>query len=246
MIPGVAITPPFFEVGPKTYAYGEAIVELARCADALSEAHGVQVILTPQYVDIPAVAAVVRHVLVFAQHMDPLHPGRGIGAVLPEALKAAGARGVLLNHVERRLPREELERTVRRADEVGLATMVCADDATEAVAIAALRPNVIIVEAPERIGASSADDAGRATIPETDAAIWQVDRRIRVVHAAGISTARDVYDVIAAGAQGTGSTSAIFTASDPQAMLASMITAVRDAWDGTHGNRAPTADDGRS
>jgi len=40
--------------------------------------------------------------------------------------------------------------------------------------------------------------------------------------------------VIAAGAQGTGSSSAIFTANDPKAMLESMIRAVREAWDLTH------------
>ena len=38
----------------------------------------------------------------------------------------------------------------------------------------------------------------------------------------------------AAGAQGAGSSSAIFTAPDPAAMLEAMIRAMRDAWDRTH------------
>lgn len=228
------ITPPFFEIGPKAYSYGKALVDLARRADALSRAYDVQIIITPQDVDIAAVTAAVDDVLVFAQHMDALPPGRGVGSVLPEAVKAAGAEGVLLNHVERRLSRSELERTMRRADEVGLATMVCADDIEDAVAIAALSPHIIIVEAPGLIAGGIRDEDSRQTVAAANAAIWRVDESIRVLHGAGINGAQDVYDVTAAGAQGAGSSSAIFTAGDPAAMLEQMIRAMRDAWDRTH------------
>ena len=234
MSTALEITPPFFEVGPKAYVYGRAVVEIARAADALSRTYGVQVILTPQYVDIPAVVREVERVLVFAQHMDSLEPGRGVGSVLPEALRDAGAVGVLLNHVERRLPRPELARTIRRADEVGLATMVCADDASDAAAIAALGPNAIIVESPVLIAGGRRDEDERQAIAEANEAIWRVDPRIRVLHGAGINGPRDVFDVVAAGAQGTGSSSAIFTAPDPRAMLEEMIRSMRAAWDGSH------------
>jgi triosephosphate isomerase len=228
------IRPPFFEIGPKAYMYGRQLLDLARRADALSRAHDVQIIVTPQAVDVAVVAAAVESVLVFAQHMDSLRPGRGVGAVLPEAVRAAGARGVLLNHVERRLSLSELARTIHRADEVGLATMVCADDLAAAVSIAELAPNVIIVEAPVLIAGGKRDAADREAIASTNAAIWRVNPAIRVLHGAGISTAQDVYDVIAAGAQATGSSSAIFTAVDPGAMLEAMIRSVRDAWDQAH------------
>jgi triosephosphate isomerase len=230
----VEIRPPFFEIGPKAYAYGRQLVELARRADAASHAYDVQVILTPQAVDIAAVAAAVEHVLVFAQHMDSLRPGRGVGSVLPEAVRAVGASGVLLNHVERRLSRPELTNAIHRADEVGLATMVCADDASDAASIAELAPKIIIVEAPVLIAGGQRDAADREAIASTNAAIWRVNPAIRVLHGAGIANAQDVFDVMAAGAQATGSSSAIFTAPDPVAMLESMIRAVRDAWDKTH------------
>src|SRR5512143_3413187 len=119
MYRGLKITPPFFEIGPKAYLYGEAMLTLSKHADAMSQKYAVQVILTPQYVDIAAVACEMKKALVFAQHMDSIPIGRGIGAVLPEAVKAAGAAGVLLNHAEKKLEREDLERTMRRADEVG-------------------------------------------------------------------------------------------------------------------------------
>ena len=234
MRPELEITPPFFEIGPKAYTYGRELVELAKRADALSRIYEVQVIITPQYVDIPAVAEAVERVVVFAQHMDSLTPGRGVGSVLPEAVKAAGAQGVLLNHVEKRLSRPELARTMRRAGEVGLATMVCADDVQDAVSIAELSPDVIIVEAPDLIAGGKRDEASGAAIAAANEAVWRVDPTIRVLQGAGINGPQDVYNVTAAGAQGAGSSSAVFTAPDPAAMLEAMVGAMREAWNNTH------------
>lgn len=229
--PGVvAITPPFFEFGPKAYLYGPALVRLARHADTLSSDYGVQVIFTPQYVDIPRMADAVQRVLVFAQHMDSLRPGRGVGSVLPEALREAGATGVLLNHSERRLNRTDLVATMSRAAEVGLATMVCADDAAQAVEVARLDPAVIIVESPAEI-ATGKRSHGFSSIAAINTAVWDAAPGVRVLYGAGISGPQDVYDVIAAGAQGSGSSSAVALAADPAAMLTDMIQAVRRAWD---------------
>lgn len=234
MYRGIEITPPFFELGPKGYMFGPEMLRLSIRADQLSREYEVQIIIDPQYVDIPLIAQRVQRAMVFAPHMDPIAPGRGQGAVLPEAIKAAGAAGVVLNHVEHRLSGDELARTIRRADEVGLATMVCADDVEGAVLIAELAPNIIVVESPELIGTGSGGERDSATIAATDRAIWLVNPEIRVLHGAGIGSARDVFGVIAAGAQATGSSSGIFKAPDPEAVLGEMIKAVREAWDARH------------
>jgi triosephosphate isomerase len=235
----VSIRPPFFEIGPKTYAWGRPVVELARRAEELGSRFGVDIVFTPQYTDIAEVAAAVPQVHVFAQHMDALEPGRGIGAVLPEAVRDAGAEGVLLNHVERRLTRDVLERTMARAKAVGLGTMVCADDLVDGLPIARLHPTILIVEQPLLIAGGSRDEAARQAIRATNDAIHAADPGIRILHGAGINGPDDVFDVIAAGAEGTGSSSAIFTAPDPAAMLESMLRAVRAAWDG----RQPAKED---
>ena len=234
MFRGLQITPPFFEVGPKAYTFGPDMLRVAMRADQLGRAYGVGIIIDPQYVDISIIAEHVEWAMVFAPHMDSLEPGRGQGSVLPEAVKAAGAVGVMLNHVEHRLSRAELARTVRRADEVGLATMVCTDDVEEAVAVAGLEPNIIVVESPELIGTGKGTESSSVAIAEIDQAIWRVNPDIRVLHGAGIGSARDVFEVIAAGAQATGSSSGIFKAPDPQAMLEAMIRAAREAWDTRH------------
>ncbi|MEJ2011345.1 MAG: triose-phosphate isomerase [Anaerolineales bacterium] len=227
------LTAPFFELGPKAYLYGRDLLELALCADRISAQYSVPIIMTPQYVDIPLLARETKHLFIFAQHMDPLRIGRGIGSVLPEAVKAAGATGTLLNHAEKPLPMDVLEETVRRADEVGLATMVCAGDIREIEAISRMRPNIIIAESPQDIGTGHRS-TDLASIQRIDELVRAIDPRILVLHAAGISCGEDVYRVIAAGAQATGSTSGVMLAENPCSMLEEMIAAVRQAWDDTH------------
>jgi len=234
MYRGLEITPPFFEIGPKAFLYGPAVLDLARHADAASRKYDVRIIFTPQAVDIRLVAEGTKDLLVFAQHMDSLPVGRGVGSILPEAVKAAGAVGVLLNHVEKRLSMDELERTIRRADEVGLASMACADDLEDAVRIARMAPNILIVESPELIGGGKRAANDRQAVARINATLWGINPEMRVLHGAGINSGQDVYDIIAAGSQAAGSTSGIIKADDPFAMLEEMIRSVRLAWDQTH------------
>lgn len=228
MYKGLKIDPPFFEIGPKAFMYGDRMLQLAKAADAASKKYDVRIIMTPQYTDIRLLAEETENLLVFAQHMDPLPVGRGLGAVLPEAVKAAGAVGVMLNHAEKPLSISDLHDTIKRADEVGLATIVCASTLEEAVAIAHFEPNIIVAEPTQLIGTGQPSD--EQYVRETTAAIKSINPKIQVLQGAGISNAQDVYNVIRAGADATGTTSGIMKAADPEAMLDEMIAAVRKAW----------------
>lgn len=106
------IKPPFFEIGPKAYLYGDEMLRLAKEIDRIAVKYDVDIIVTPQYTDIRLLAENTERILVFAQHMDCLPIGRGLGSVLPEAVKAAGAKGVMLNHAEKPLDRETLAKTI--------------------------------------------------------------------------------------------------------------------------------------
>jgi triosephosphate isomerase (TIM) len=231
MYQGILIKPPFFELGPKAYLYGMGVLKLAQHADRISQRYDVQIIFTPQYVDIPILARETEHLLIFAQHMDPLPIGRGVGSILPEAVKEAGAKGVLLNHAEKPLPLDVIEQTIRRADEVGLATLVCADSYQKAEAIARMNPNIILAESPELIGVGKRSQEDQAAITTMNEVVWRINPAIKVLHGAGISNGQDVYAIIAAGAQATGSTSGIIKAKDPFGMVEEMISSVREAWD---------------
>lgn len=232
MYKGLIIEPPFFEIGPKAYMYGDRVLKLAKAADKAAKKYDVRIIFTPQYTNIRMLAEATENLLVFAQHMDPLPVGRGLGSVLPEAVKAAGAVGVMLNHAEKPMTVSDLNKAIKRADEVGLATIVCADTIEEAQAIAHLFPNIIVAEPTELIGTGQPSD--KKYILETTAAIKKINPEIQVLQGAGISNGRDVYNVIKAGAEATGTTSGIMKAEDPEAMLDEMIRAVRTAWDEVH------------
>ena len=90
MYKGIKIKPPFFEIGPKAFLFGEEMLKLAKIADEASKKYDVRIIITPQYTDLRLLAQETENLLVFAQHMDPLPIGRGLGSVLPEAIKATG------------------------------------------------------------------------------------------------------------------------------------------------------------
>ena len=232
MYKGLAIKPPLFEFGPKAYLYGEKMLKLAKVADQVARKYDVRVIVTPQYTDIGMLAQETENLLIFAQHMDPITTGRGIGSVLPEAIKAAGAVGVMLNHAEQPMGVSELYKAIKRADEVGLASIVCADSIAEAAAIAHFVPNIIVAEQSDLIGTGQTSD--EEYIVKTSAAVKTINPEILVLQGAGISSGADVYRIIKAGAEATGSSSGITKAKDPAAMIEEMIKAVRVAWDEFH------------
>jgi len=224
------IKPPFFEIGPKVYLYGKQALELAMEADELSRKYAVDIIFTAQYTDIATISAATTHIHVFAQHMDPVIPGRGVGAVLPEAIKASGAVGVLLNHAEKPLPLDILALTIRRAKQVGLMSLVCAGSLEESCAVACLEPDIILAESPALIGKGQRGAQDMVEIEKINNLVNSFNSNIQVLHGAGIKDEKDVYEIIKAGANGTGSTSGILNAENPFDMLNKMIAAVAEAW----------------
>lgn len=232
MYKGFHIRAPFFEIGPKAYLYGEKMLHLAKTIDRVAAKYDVDVIVTPQYTDISLLAQNTERILVFAQHMDPLPIGRGLGSVLPEAVKAAGAVGVMLNHAEKPLTMDVLRQTIARADEVGLGTIVCGSSVKDIVEIANMHPNLIVAEPTELIGTGVTSDSNY--VRETIEMVAKVDPSIMVLQGAGISNGNDVYNTIKMGAMATGSTSGIIKAADPDAMVEEMLHALRKAWDEVH------------
>lgn len=218
---------PFFVFNPKSYLYGDELLELAMLVDRLGQENKLTVLVTAPYADLQRIKENTSHVIVTAQHMDGLFPGRGMGHVLPESLYNAGARATFLNHAERPLSLSELSKAVERADELGIITIVCADSILEAKSLALLNPDIILCEPTELIG--SGQTSSEDYIKETNEAIKALNPDILVMQAAGISTAEDVYRTISLGADGTGATSGITEADNPKEVLTNMIMAVVEA-----------------
>jgi triosephosphate isomerase len=215
---------PFFVCNPKSYLYGAESLALAKAADKFAVEYGVEIFFTAPFADLANIKANTENIIVTAQHMDSLVPGRGMGHVLPESLRNAGAEAVFLNHAEHSLTLTDLVKTIKRAKELGIITIVCADCLAEALAIAKLAPDILLCEPTDLIGTGQTSSFDY--IIETTTRIKEIDDSILVMQASGISTGEDVYNTIIHGADGTGATSGIIKAADQVKSLEEMIKAV--------------------
>lgn len=222
------IRAPFFEIGPKAYLYGKDALELGLIAEQASIDFDVKCIFTPQLTDIHLLAEHTRHLLICAQKIDNIAIGRGQGSILPEAVKAAGAHGTMLNHSECPISLADLRLAIQRAREAGLFSIVCADSIMESGAVAMLGPDIVVAEPSELIG--SGITSPKDYIDASIRAVKAVNDSIYVLQGAGISSADDVYQVIFAGADATGSSSAICKARDPEKMVREMFRAARQGY----------------
>lgn len=220
---------PFFVVNPKAYLYGRKSLELALEADRLAEQYDVDIFFTAQAVDLRMIREKTSRIILTAQHMDGLTPGKGMGHVLPDALKDAGVEAVFLNHAEHPMTVNQLARAMARADALDILTFVCADTVEEARALAKLHPDIMICEPTSLIGTGKV--SGADYMHSTNNAVRSESANTLVLQAAGISTGKNVYDAIRSGADGTGATSGIVAASDPVAALREMIAALAQARD---------------
>jgi triosephosphate isomerase (TIM) len=220
------IKAPFLIVNPKSYLYGEKSLQLALAADRAAGQYGIDVFFTCPYSDLRLIKEHTKHLILTAQHMDSLVPGRGMGYVLPEALRDAGVEAVFLNHAEHPLTVNELYKTMKRAKETGIATIVCADSVAEGIALSRLHPTVILCEPTDLIGVGRiADDS---YITDATEKIRRESPDVLVVIASSITTADDVRKVIRMGADGTGATSGIIKAPDPAQRVMEMAAAAAE------------------
>ncbi len=218
---------PFFETSVKGYIYGDDVLNYAKAVDKAAIKHDVDALFIAPYTDIRWIKENTERLIVIAPYMDPIKPGRGIASVLPEALYAAGARGVLLNHSEKPMTLAGIQATIVRANELDMFTFVCADSITETKAIAQLGPDIINPEPSELIGTTEASDL--SYVKDTLEIVRQIAPGILVEQAAGITTAEQIYDFIMIGNDGAGSASGILRSPDPIALLNEMVSAVRQA-----------------
>lgn len=164
---------------------------------------------------------------VFAQHADPVELGANTGAIPPEAIKEAGAAGLMANHSERRLRLDEVSFLVRKARSLGLRILVCATRPEEAAAVSVLKPDMVAVEPPELIGTGLAVSRVRPeVITDSVAIIRQYNKDVVILAGAGISSAEDAEVSVLLGTSGILVSSAIMKSHEPEKTMRSMVEAM--------------------
>lgn len=225
------IRTPYFEIGTKNYIYGDKVLEYAIAADKAAEKYDIDVLFICPVVEIRRVVENTKHLIVLAPYMDTLRPGRGMADILPEAVKAAGAVGVVVNHCEKPMSLPTIKKTIDRANELDMLVFACADTIAEAKAIAQLHPDIINPEPSELIGGTDGGVSDMGYVLESVKVIKEIYPDILVEQAAGITNGQQVYDFIMAGSDAAGAASGIMNAADPIAMIDEMIGATRRAAD---------------
>lgn len=216
---------PLILVNFKTYrkGTGRSAMEVAKECE---KAQG-NVAVSPQFSDLRKMSEGVD-IPVLSQHVDPVGYGSNTGHVLPEAVKESGAVGTLLNHSERRLPKETIGDAIERCREVGLETVVCVQSPGEAATVAGTGPDCIAYEPPELIGGDvSVSKARPEVIKSAVKEVESVDGDIDLLVGAGVNTARDVEKAMEMGAGGVLVASGVLKSEDPGETVSELSRALR-------------------
>jgi len=210
---------PIIIINFKAYdsAIGKNAVKLAKICEKVAKKRKKSVAVSVSETDIAEVSKAVS-IPVLAQHIDPDEPGAHTGAILAEEIKAVGAVGTLLNHSEKRIPHDILEKTIEHAKKAKLITIVCAKDNKEAALIKKFKPDFIAVEPPELIGGTiSVSSAKPGVIKASKQALK--GSRSKLIVGAGVHTTEDVKKSIELGAVGVLLASGVTKAKNPEQVL---------------------------
>ncbi|WP_155767545.1 triose-phosphate isomerase [Sporosarcina ureilytica] len=218
------IKAPFFVVNPKSFLFGESLMDLARHADQLAEEYPIDILFTAPLTELAIVAKECQNLIVTAQHMDNIECGDSMGRVFAESLKHIGVQAVVLNHADNPMSCSDLSKAIQRAKDVGLLTIVCADSGQEGQALAVLGPDIVLAEPTELIGSHQISD--RNYVISTIEKIKKINPCVLVEQGAGIRSAQDVAELLRLGADGVGVTSGIVKAEKPIEMMKEMIEVV--------------------
>ena len=196
-------------------ATGKKAVDMAKVCQAAVKETSLEIIPLVQETDLFRLSS--QGFSVWAQHVDDVEHGPNTGRVLPEAVIAAGAKGTLLNHSERKMPLEMIGTLVPRCRKLGLKTLVCAESVEEAKEIEKTQPDYLAYEPPELIGSQVTSVS--EVKPEVIKDFVKLIKSIPVLVGAGIHTQKDVKMALQLGVKGILVASDVVLAKDPKQEL---------------------------
>jgi len=222
------IETPVIIVNFKVYSEveGPGAVRLAKDCESVALVRKASIVVCPPMVELSKVASAVT-ISVFSQHTDNKKPGSITGYVSPQSVKAAGAKGTLINHAEHRMAPQDIEATVEACRNLGRISVVCTDTAETSAEMARFSPDFIAVEPPELIGGDiSVTTADPSIVSRTVEMVRAVDPRVKVLCGAGVKNGRDVRAALDLGASGVLLASGVVKAKDVKAALQDLVSAL--------------------
>lgn len=210
----------------KTYleSSGENALELARALKSASEESGITMVAAPQAADIYRIQDQIS-LPIFAQHIDPITPGGHTGSNLIETLIEAGISGSLINHSENRMKLADIDEVIQLCKQNDIESCVCTNNIATSKAIATFSPDAVAVEPPELIGTGIPVSQAQPEVVEGSVkGVKSINKKIKVLCGAGISTGDDMKAAMDLGADGVLLASGIVKAENPKEALLDLVS----------------------
>lgn len=210
----------------KTYleSSGENALELARALKSASEESGITMVAAPQAADIYRIQDQIS-LPIFAQHIDPITPGGHTGSNLIETLIEAGISGSLINHSENRMKLADIDEVIQLCKQNDIESCVCTNNIATSKAIATFSPDAVAVEPPELIGTGiPVSQAQPEVVEDSVKVVKSINKKIKVLCGAGISTGDDMKAAMDLGADGVLLASGIVKAENPKEALLDLVS----------------------
>ena len=210
----------------KTYleSSGLKALDLAHDLESAANESGITMVAAPQAADIYRISEEAS-LPIFAQHIDPISPGGHTGANLIDTLVEAGISGSLINHSEKRMKLADIDEVIRLCRQYEIESCVCTNNIDTSKAIAAIGPDAVAVEPPELIGTGiPVSQAQPEVVEDTVKEVRAINKNIKVLCGAGITTGDDMKAAMDLGADGVLLASGIIKAESPKEALLDLVS----------------------
>ena len=174
---------------------------LAKIAEKISKKYRIKIAVVPPQHLLSEIAK--YSIPVLAQHVDVANIGSTTGFIVPEIIKKSKVSGSLINHSEHRISEKDIRELVSRLKKLGMISVVCVKDISEAKKYAKLNPDYIAIEPPELIGTGKAVSKEKPqVITKSVMAVKQAKNSTNLLCGAGIVSGKDVAKAMQLGAKG--------------------------------------------
>tara|TARA_Y100000310_G_scaffold345531_1_gene466117 strand:- start:39412 stop:40050 length:639 start_codon:yes stop_codon:yes gene_type:complete len=154
----------------------------------------------------------------FSQHTSHVELGSHTGRISAQELKALGIKGTILNHSERRIPKQFLKQAIKNCQKYKLSTVVCARNLSEIKKLAKFKPTYIAYEPKKLIGGNISVTAANPKIIQKAVKIYS-----NLLVGAGVHSRKDIQTAIKLGAKGVLIGHAVPKAKNPKKFLEGML-----------------------
>ncbi len=212
----------------KTYLESSGIkaLELAHDLESAASESGITMVAAPQSADIYRISEETS-LPIFAQHIDPISPGGHTGSSLINTLVDAGVCGSLINHSEQRMKLADIDEVIKQCKANDIESCVCTNNIETSKAAAILNPTAVAVEPPELIGTGiPVSQAQPEVVEDTVAEVKAINKHVKVLCGAGITTGDDMKAAMDLGADGVLLASGIIKAESPKDALLDLVSKI--------------------